>query len=393
MENWRDRSTSTSDTKKTESSRYKNQSPKWENWRNKDENQNRNSNRTQNNFRSKIYNTRIDGRHVGAFATNSNVLESVSKMLENMLKISDDAELISTLSCEKRFLSLLEQPIDSDVMCHILDALARASESSSEQGTVQLLGLFYMKFIPKLDADANFHRELKLYIADLGSHVAIQSPHRQIHIEAVQNLLIFLRQLHATIRHKSFDAVRDFTQLLTAQIEFINRKGNALNELIVDILAQLNESVAESELMWIETEKTKVLLEPPEDFRKISIYPDAFDILGDHEAFIRENLAEGKYVAGVDHYLDVQFRLLREDFVRPLRNGISEYVRIKNQPEAMATKKFRIKDLNIYQNVRIIGSEMMHYEQIHSCHFDSAPFQNVRWQVSAIFVDEFINNN
>lgn len=372
MENWRAKS----NNEKTESSRNTIKNPKFENWRDKDERRNRSS--------RKDYNAHFDVRHVAASGEKLDVFGSVSKKLESVLKIIDDAELISTLSCEKRFLRLLEQPIDPDVMCHILDALARASECPSEQGTVQLLGLFYMKVIPKLDANANFHRELKLYIADLSIHVAMHSPHRQKHIEALQNLLIFLRQIHSTIRHKSFDAVRDFTQLVTAQIEFINRKGNLLNGLIAEILAQLNESVAESELMWIETEKTKILLEPPEDFRKISIYPDAFDILGDHEAFIRENLAEGKYVAGVDHYLDVQFRLLREDFVRPLRNGISEYVRIKNQPETMATMSFRIKDLNIYQNVQIIGSEMVHYEQIHSCRFDSAPFQNVRWQVSAI---------
>ena len=29
-------------------------------------------------------------------------------------------------------------------------------------------------------------------------------------------------------------------------------------------------------------------------------------------------------VFSIDHYLDVQFRLLREDFVRPLREGIAQ---------------------------------------------------------------------
>lgn len=98
--------------------------------------------------------------------------------------------------------------------------------------------------------------------------------------------------------------------------------------------------------------------------------------------FIRENLIAGKYVAGIDHYLDVQFRLLREDFVRPLRSGITQYRRIRNNPQEMAASKFRINDLNIYRNVQIVGSRMLHNEQVHSCKFDCAPFRHIRWQVN-----------
>lgn len=393
MENWRDKSGNSSTTAvwKDKKSKYS----KSVNWRNKDENKGQNYNKSENNFRR----NHNDATHAVASSDKNNLFESDKnqyecagpKTLENVLKISDDAKLISVLTSETNgFLSMLDQPnvhSESDSMCLILDALARASETSSEQDTVQLLGLFYLKIIPKLNRNANFHCELKLYIADLGKHLAEQSPQRHKHIEAVQNLLTFLRQLQLTIRHKSFDIVRDFTQLITAQIEFINRKGNSLNDYIVGLLAQLTESVEQSQRMRVEAEKIQVLSEPPQNFRKISIYPDVFDILGDHAPFIRENVVEGKYVAGVDHYLDVQFRLLREDFVRPLRNGISEYVQIKNKPEAMAASKYRIKDLNVYKNVQIIGSEMLHYEQVHSCLFDCTPFRNVRWQVSRIPVD------
>lgn len=315
------------------------------------------------------------------------------KILENVLKVENDAELIIKLSSRMNgFLLLLDQhSIRTDFMCLILAALARASESSTELDTIQLLVHFYMEIIPKLSSNANFHRELKLYIANLSNHIAIYAPGRQKHIEAVQNLLIFLRRIQLTIYQKSFDALRDLMQLITAQIEFINRKGNSLNEFIVTMLAQLNESVENFEEMRDDTESTEILMEPPEDFRKISIYPDTFDILSNHEPFIRESIVEGKYVAGVDHYLDVQFRLLREDFVRPLRNGITEYRHIKDKPEAISAAKFRIKDLNVYQNVQIYGSKMLHNDQVHYCRFDSAPFRNLRWQVNAIFVPEIFH--
>ncbi|XP_031618979.1 NFX1-type zinc finger-containing protein 1 [Contarinia nasturtii] len=305
------------------------------------------------------------------------------KTLETVLeKVENDAEFILKLSSKMNgFLLLLDQqPIRPDFMCLVLAALARASKSSTEQDTIQLLVHFYMEIIPKLNSKSNFYSVLKLYISDFDKNLAIHSPWRQKHVEAIQNLLIFLRRLQLTLYQKSFDAVRDLMQNITAQIEFLNRKGNALNEFIVDMMNQLNDSVENFEQMKEETEKIEVLREPPEEFRKIGIYPGTFDILSNHEPFIRKNVIDGKYSGGVEHYLDVQFRLLREDFVRPLRNGITEYRSLKDKPKEKAAAKFRINDLNIYQNVQIYGSKMLHSDQVYFCKFDCTPFKNLRWQ-------------
>ena len=59
-----------------------------------------------------------------------------------------------------------------------------------------------------------------------------------------------------------------------------------------------------------------------------------------------------------DDYLDLQFRLLREDFVGTLRTGIQEY---KNHSKG----KFRSGDVRIYDNVTILrpsfGSDSLTY--------------------------------
>lgn len=310
------------------------------------------------------------------------------RTLETVLQIENDAEFILKLSSKMNgFLILLDQPsIRTDVMFLILSALAKASKCSTELSTTQLLAHFYMELIPKLNSKSNFHREIKLYVAGLGNHFAIYSGiHHQKHVDAIQNLLTFLRRMQLTLYQKSFDAIRDLMQLITAQIEFINRKGNALNDYIVDTINQLNEAIENYDDMKMETEKTEILLEPPDDFRQISIYPDTFDILSTQNPFIRKNIIDGRYTAGIDHYLDIQFRLLREDFVRSLREGITSYRDIRNKAEQqVATPKLRIKDLNIYQDVHILGSKMLHNEQVHSCRFDCKPFRNIRWQVNAI---------
>nr|KAG5707209.1 hypothetical protein BaRGS_017893 [Batillaria attramentaria] len=80
---------------------------------------------------------------------------------------------------------------------------------------------------------------------------------------------------------------------------------------------------------------------PPEDFAKLSIFPDLHDMDWTEKPFLRANKAAGAF-KDVHHYLDVQFRLLREDYIRPLRNGIREYQRAKKFGEAIA-KNFDLK--------------------------------------------------
>lgn len=285
------------------------------------------------------------------------------KKLETVLRVENDAELISKLgSPTNGFLLRLDQHLTNpEFMCLILAALARASKSSTETNTIQLLSHFYMEIIRKLGNKSNFHRELIVFIAGLNNHFGkCSSPHRQKYIEAIENLLVFLRRLQLTIYQRSFDIIRDLMNIITPQIEFINRKGNSLNDFIVSTINDLNKSVENFEHIRDETEQVGDLIELPDDFRKIGIYPDAFDILSNHEPFIRANIVEGKYVAGVEHYLNVQFRLLREDFVRPLRNGITQYRSIKNNQTEMAAAEIRINDLNIYRNVQILVSKMIH---------------------------------
>jgi len=65
---------------------------------------------------------------------------------------------------------------------------------------------------------------------------------------------------------------------------------------------------------------------PPDDFRDIPIIPTIQEILSTEEPFLRTNKKTGSYI-DADHYLDVQFRLLREDFVQPLKKGIQDFIK------------------------------------------------------------------
>ncbi|XP_052132653.1 uncharacterized protein LOC127752103, partial [Frankliniella occidentalis] len=91
-------------------------------------------------------------------------------------------------------------------------------------------------------------------------------------------------------------------------------------------------------------------LTPPDDFRMISVYPTVEDISEPGQPYLRRALPRGPY-RDANHYLDVHFRLLREDFVRPLREGIVEYCKKMAEMPPDSKKRPRIQNLRIYENV------------------------------------------
>ncbi|CAK1556370.1 unnamed protein product [Leptosia nina] len=64
--------------------------------------------------------------------------------------------------------------------------------------------------------------------------------------------------------------------------------------------------------------------EPTTSFRDLPIFPTEEDMTV-RTPFLRPNIVNGAY-SDVEHYLDVQFRLLREDCFGPIRDGIMQYI-------------------------------------------------------------------
>ena len=65
---------------------------------------------------------------------------------------------------------------------------------------------------------------------------------------------------------------------------------------------------------------------PPNDIRDIDIYPNYAELMAkDQDVYLRKNMVEGAYDS-FNHYRDVIFRLTREDFMRPLREGFQNFI-------------------------------------------------------------------
>ncbi|XP_030831943.1 NFX1-type zinc finger-containing protein 1 [Strongylocentrotus purpuratus] len=115
---------------------------------------------------------------------------------------------------------------------------------------------------------------------------------------------------------------------------------------------------------------------PPDDFRQQDILPTVKELQPGYQPFLRPHLTRGVY-ADADHYLDVQFRLLKEDFIYPLRNGISEYLTSK---KANPGRRVKLQDVRIYEEAHYEKSVRDFSGISHYMAFKRIPL--VRWHLT-----------
>lgn len=111
---------------------------------------------------------------------------------------------------------------------------------------------------------------------------------------------------------------------------------------------------------------------PPDNFRSVSILPTNDDIKSTERPALQPNIEVGRY-KDLYHYLDVHFRLLREDFLHPLREGISTYRDILSTGD-MNRKLYNIK---IYRKVKILHSVCAFNGISHLISFDVS--KHIKW--------------
>ena len=159
---------------------------------------------------------------------------------------------------------------------------------------------------------------------------------------------------------------------LIENVDDLEKKLHEVNELREKMICLAN-STLESDA------------EPPQNFRSLSIVPDAADLLCS-KPFLRKNIIDGKF-NDLEHYLDVQFRLLREDFVMPLRRGIRQMR--KETDSSMPTKSTdrpkRTKDVSVFHKVTILHPVFNDNGRFYRLKFDQShrSVKNVRWERSS----------
>ncbi|CAI9736495.1 Hypothetical predicted protein [Octopus vulgaris] len=117
-----------------------------------------------------------------------------------------------------------------------------------------------------------------------------------------------------------------------------------------------------------------------DDFRNLKLIPTVGEIISNKKPILHKNIKKGVY-ENLDHYLDVQFRLLREDFVGPLRDGLALFIGDK---KILNDKKN--DDFYIYHKVYVIDWVTTKNGVQYKVSFDVSKFSNINWEQNKRFI-------
>nr|XP_034330562.1 NFX1-type zinc finger-containing protein 1 [Crassostrea gigas] len=310
---------------------------------------------------------KIEGRPMGSWK-----LRCGFRRLQE-LKTKHANEVLTTLSSpETRFKEALEdESHDSNMTALILRCIAKALECESQrQGTIILLTtiensrfprcnlLEFLHGIVENDYEIMEYQEsvedaITLFIA-LGQNL----PHSSTLFGLFVTIELVINKLKSH-------------QLLDSSLE---QEFKTCKEIKEGIMKQKPKKQNRERRMEREDER-----EPDNDFRDINVFPQSLDVAAgvDHNPFLRRNKERGGY-RDLNHYLDIQFRLLREDFISPLRDGIQEYIEALNNTGQVK----RLQDLRIYKNVQIISPICDKSGLSYRICFDVDNLKFVRWESS-----------
>ena len=149
-------------------------------------------------------------------------------------------------------------------------------------------------------------------------------------------------------------------------------KAQALTEEFSNAPSQVK---AEKLLVDAVVSESADLPPPPQHLTELPVLPSTDEV---HpyavKPYLRPNIVNGAYTDW-EHYLDVQFRLMREDFVAPLRDGIKTY-ELKG-----ATSKY-LSEVRIYEGVSVCSTVCLFSGVGFNIRFDARRFKKVNWEHS-----------
>jgi hypothetical protein len=301
------------------------------------------------------------------------------KCLEELCN-KDPSEIIFVMFNKTNgFIDLFKQNKDPDWIFLLMRVTAKLCSTELIQSKIQLLTeltcntfLCHLKtYVLSMPTEKNLKRckNMNLFFSDcLIVFQSITTLFPRTAVEQLKEIVI-----SAII---AFNGIKSFC------------KHIELNETIVvdmnELLEKMNDIKLTDELVSKENmvlDNVAQFYDPPENFRVLSIYPTAND-LEFGEPFLRPNILKGAY-RDVEHYLDVQFRLLREDFIAPLRDGIQFYKELMNGQQY----RKKINNIRIYHNVEFENAGKFVYDR-NGCmlNFNKNNKLRINWEMARRFM-------
>ncbi|NXL91409.1 ZNFX1 protein, partial [Alectura lathami] len=299
------------------------------------------------------------------------------KFLESLLQ-KDPSEVVITLASSSGLKELLSQTaMKPNFLQLICQVLRKACSSRMDRKSVQqLLGVV---------KESNFLKIcLPQYVSDMVTEAVPAVRHQ--YPEHIGNIILLLQELISIFPASSVQKISMLLTVLPASI-------NALRASGVDIMEETEKNLNKVQMLVQHLQEKRregtlradnyTLMQPQADSQQetyltMPIYPTYNELHHDEKPFLRPNIVSGRYES-TSIYLDTHFRLLREDFVRPLREGILDLLQ-SFEDKSLRKKKF--DDIRIYFDTRIITPLCSPTGVVYKVQFDTKPLKFVRWQNS-----------
>ncbi|NXF36396.1 ZNFX1 protein, partial [Nyctibius bracteatus] len=299
------------------------------------------------------------------------------KFLESLLQ-KDPSEVVITLASSSALKELLSQtamkPSFLQLVCQVLQKAC--SSRIDRQSVQQLLGVV---------KESNFLKIcLPQYVSDMITEAVPAVRHQYpVHIS---NIISLLRDLISIFPASSVQKISILMTVLPASINALRASGVYIpeeTEKNLNKVQMLVQHLQEKRREGTMRADNYTLVQPQidgqeETYRTMTIYPTYNEVHHEEKPFLRPNIVSGRYES-TSIYLDTHFRLLREDFIRPLREGILELLQ-SFEDKSLRKKKF--DDIRIYFDTRIITPLCSPTGIVYKVQFDIKPLKFVRWQNS-----------
>ncbi|XP_056130189.1 NFX1-type zinc finger-containing protein 1 [Lampris incognitus] len=316
---------------------------------------------------------------------------SLIQSLETLKKLSgkDPSEVAITLSTDVALQRLLNERVMSwDTVQLVCLVLSKAFLAKDDRST--------LRYLAGVVKDSEFLLTiLPLHVSSVCSEVDSGGKRQQP--QHLDHILFLLSKVFSVFPGSLVNTVSMLATLLQASISRLTALGVDVHPETKRRLEQLQglvdlsqQKLAEGTLYLdrpayapLSTSSDKTGGEEEQDFRDISIYPTYEEFHQDQRPALQVNLTSQRY-ADTHHYLDTQFRLLREDFVRQLREGIHQLLhsQLGVGGNGNPSKKKQSDDITVFSDTRFVVPVYTHAGLAYTVRFDSRPLKSVRWESS-----------
>ncbi|KAG9356145.1 hypothetical protein JZ751_000989 [Albula glossodonta] len=301
------------------------------------------------------------------------------RSLEKILQMEPSEVVMKLAAPGSGLREFLERTENTDPLTHItLDVLSKACSSRTNRQNLQhLLSTVKDSYFLK--------RTIPMFVMMLGTAAGDQDKREQS-MGRLKQIMDLYTALMSTFPSSTVIDVSMAVVLLERELTQLQQAGCTGTEDVQESLANLQRMVAHLQekkrdgtlrsdsysLLLGDQDETGV-----ESFRRMSVFPTYSDFHANERPFLRPNKV-GETFRDSETYLDTHFRLLREDFLKPLRDGISHLL----QFDGKDLRRGRFDDIRMYFSTRILFPVCTPKGILYQVQFHVKSLKMVNWESS-----------